>query len=68
MTTAEKLFGTRLCPVNQGELARITGVSQSTVCRWRKNPGSIPWEKMKILIRVRGLTADDLMKMAKERT
>jgi hypothetical protein len=66
MVTAEKLFGTRLCPVNQKELARIAGVNQSTVCRWRKNPGSIPWEKMKILIRVRGLTADDLMKMAKE--
>lgn len=68
MTTSEVLFGTKLCPVNQGELARLVGVNQSTVSRWRKNPNSIPWEKMKLLIRVRGLTGDDLIKMAKEKS
>lgn len=67
MTTTEMLFGTKLCPVNQKEMARLVGVDQSTVSRWRKEPGAIPWNKMKILIRIRGLTAEDLMKMAKER-
>lgn len=67
MTTSEMLFGTKLCPVNQEEMARLIGVNQSTVSRWRKEPGAIPWSKMKILIKIRGLTAEDLMRMAKER-
>lgn len=67
MTTQEMLFGTQLCPVKQEELARLIGTSTSTVSRWKKNPGSIPWDKMKLIIKVRGLTGDDLMKMAKER-
>lgn len=67
MTTSEILFGTKLCPVNQKEMARLVGVDQSTVSRWRKEPGAIPWNKMKMIIRIRGLTAEDLMKMAKEK-
>ena len=67
MTTTEMLFGTKLCPVNQKEMARLVGVDQSTVSRWRKEPGSIPWDKMKLIIRIRGLSAEDVMKMAKER-
>lgn len=67
VTTQEMLFGTKDFPGNQYNLARVLGVNQSTICRWRKNPGSIPWEKMKLLIRYRGLDAQDLMKMAKER-
>lgn len=68
MTTAEILFGTKLCPVNKAEMARLVGVNQSTVSRWAKDPDSIPWNKMKLIIRLRGLTAEDLMTMAKERT
>lgn len=67
MTTAEMLFGTKLTPVNQEELARLIGCNQSSISRWKKNPGLIPWDKMKLIIRIRGLSADDLMKMAKER-
>lgn len=67
MTTSELLFGTKLCPINQKEMARLAGVNPATISRWRKNPGSIPWNKMRILVRIRGLTAEDLMKMAKER-
>ena len=67
MTTAEILFGTRLCPVNQQEMARLVGVDKSTISRWRKNPGAIPWDKMKVIIRIRGITAEDLAKMAKEK-
>ena len=67
MTTSEILFGTKLCPVNQKEMARLVGVDQSTVSRWRKEPGAIPGNKMKMIIRIRGLTAEDLMKMAKEK-
>ena len=67
MTTSEILFGTKLCPVNQEEMARLIGVNQSTISRWRKEPGAIPWDKMKLIIRIRGLSAEDLMKMAKER-
>ena len=67
MTTQEYLFGTVLCPVNRKELARLVGVNQSTVSRWSQNPGQIPWDKMKLIIRIRGLSAEDLMKMAKER-
>lgn len=66
MTTSEILFGTRLCPVNQKEMARMVGVNPSTISRWRKDPGLIPWNKMQLLIRIRSLTADDLMRMAKE--
>lgn len=67
MTTAEILFGTKLTPVNQAELARLIGCNQSSISRWKRNPGLIPWEKMKLIIKARGLTSDDLMKMAKER-
>lgn len=67
MTTSEMLFGTKLAPVNQTEMARLIGCSQATVSRWRKDPGLIPWDKMKLLIRIRGISQDDLMKMAKER-
>ncbi len=67
MTTQEMLFGTKDFPGNQYILAQVLGVNQSTICRWRKNPGAIPWEKMKLLIRYRGLDAEDLMKMARER-
>lgn len=66
MTTSEILFGTKLCPVNQKEIARMVGVNPSTISRWRKDPGSIPWNKMQLLIRLRGVSADDLMRMAKE--
>ena len=66
MTTAEMLFGTKLAPVRQEEMARLTGTSQATISRWKKNPGLIPWSKMKLLIRLRGISQDDLMKMAKE--
>lgn len=66
MTTSEILFGTKLCPVNQEEMARMLGVNQSTISRWRKDPGLIPWGKMQLLIRIRNVTAYDLMKMAKE--
>lgn len=67
MTTSELLFGTKLCPVNQKEMARLAGVNPATISRWRKNLGSIPWDKMKQIIKIRGLSAEDLMKMAKER-
>ena len=67
MVTSERLFGTKLQPVNAAELSRLVGVSHKTISNWKKNPGSIPWEKMKLLIRVRGLTADEVMKMARER-
>lgn len=67
MTTKELLFGTALCPVNKVELARIVGVTPPTVYRWSKDPGLIPWEKMKKIIKVRGLSAEDVMKMVKER-
>ena len=67
VTTTEMLFGTKLCPVNRKEMARLVGVNQSTISRWSQNPGAIPWDKMKLIIRIRGLSAEDLMKMAKER-
>lgn len=67
MTTMEMLFGTRLSPVNQEQLARLVGVNQSTVSRWRKDPGMIPWGMMKKIIKARGLTGDDIAKMAREK-
>ena len=66
MTTKELLFGTALCPVSRIELARIVGVTPATVYRWSKDPGTIPWGKMKKIIKVRGLSAEDVMKMTKE--
>ena len=66
MTTQEYLFGTVLYPVNKKELARIIGVAPPTLYRWSKDPGLIPWGKMKKIIKIRGLSAEDLMKMAKE--
>ena len=67
MTTSEILFGTKLCPVNQEELARLVGVDPSTISRWKRNPGAIPWNKFKILVRIRKLTGDDIIKMSRER-
>lgn len=67
MTTREMLFGTKLNPVCRKEMARIVGCSHTTIGRWREDPDMIPWGKMKVLIRLRKLTPDDLMKMAREK-
>jgi len=67
MTTAERLFGTKLNPVNQKELARLTGVDQSTISRWKRDPGAIRWRDMKKLVKARGITGEDLAMMAREK-
>lgn len=68
MTTAEMLFGTKMCPVNTLELSKAVGVSPGTIRNWKKDPNLIPWGKMKIIARIRRLTAEDLEKMTKERS
>ena len=67
MTTPEMLFGTRLYPVRTCDLAEMLGVTPTTIYRWKQNPSMIPWGKMKLLIKIRGLSSDDVMKMATER-
>ena len=67
MTTQEYLFGTVLCPVNKKELARIIGVAPSTLSRWAKDPGTIPLDKFKAIVKARGCSEGDIVKMVKER-
>lgn len=67
MTTKELLFGTKLFPVNKKELARLIGVSPSTIYYWVKDPGTIPLDKFRLIVKVRGCSEGDIVKMVKEK-
>ena len=66
MTTSEILFGTRLAPVSKKELSRLAGVSIATLNRWQNNPDMIPLGKLKVLCRVRNVSAEQAGRMLKE--
>ena len=66
MTTSEILFGTRLAPVSKKELSRLTGISVATLNRWRGNTDMIPLGKLKLLLRVRNVSAEQVAKILKE--
>ena len=66
MTTSEILFGTRLAPVSKKELSRLTGISVATLNRWQGNTDMIPLGKLKLLLRVRNVSAEQVAKILKE--
>lgn len=66
MTTAEMLFGTEINTTATVNLAAAVGVTPRTINNWRRDPEKIPWGKMKTIIRIRSLSGDDLIRMAKE--
>ena len=67
MTTAEMLFGTRGHPANQELMAKAVGIHQTTVSRYSRDIGRIPWGVMKQIIRYQGLSKDDVWKMVQEK-
>lgn len=67
MTTSELLFGTSINTTSTSNLAAAVGVSPRTINNWKRDPGKIPWEKMKLLVKIRHLSGDDLIRMTKER-
>ena len=66
MTTSEILFGTRLAPVSKKELSKLTGISVATLNRWQGNTDMIPLGKLKLLLRVRNVSAEQVAKIMKE--
>ena len=66
MTTSEILFGTRLAPVSKKELSKLTGISVATLNRWQGNTDMIPLGKLKLLLRVRNVSAEQVAKILKE--
>ncbi len=61
MTTAQEiLFGSGLRRARAPELAKAIGVSERTARRWMANPDLIPYEKLKIVIRLQNIPDDQV--------
>lgn len=54
-------FGTKLCPLNLSEAARITGYSRSTLSRWKKHPEQMTVRALVILADATRITDGELI-------
>ena len=63
---SELLFGTKLQPVCGKELSKRTGIAESTLCGYRKNPGSIRLERLGQIAWERKLTPEQVGNMVLE--
>lgn len=62
---SKALFGDKLSPVNINELSRRTGISESTLRRYRARPAAITLDRLAVICRVRGLGDDEVGKIVK---
>lgn len=65
MTASEILFGTAINSVNTVKLAAAVGVSPGTIRIWKKNPDQIPLGKLRILVKVRSMDNEKIVKVVK---
>lgn len=59
------IFGAGATASGVRELARLTGRSASTVCRWRRNPDNIPLKDLQIILKARGADIETMARILK---
>ena len=57
------LFGTKLQPVNLNELSRLTGITASTLYRYKKEPKKIPLDRLCRIVQRRGINDQELRRL-----
>lgn len=65
MTRSELIFGSQYTRGRDADLARATGVSVSTLRRWRADPDKIPSGKLRIILRIRRVPDDMRLRLLK---
>ncbi len=61
----ELLFGTKLKPVSVVALAKQTHIPESTLRMYKRNPGIIPLDRLRIIVKALGLSDEDVSKLIK---
>lgn len=51
--------------LNVQQIARITGISPSTLYRWRREPDSIPAGELRLLFKATKATPEDIVRFFK---
>ncbi len=59
------IFGAGATAAGVRELARLTGRSPSTICRWRRNPDNIPLKDLQIILKARGVEIETMVRILK---
>lgn len=62
---SEILFGSKLRKVNINELARVTGIPEQTLYRWKKDPDLIPMRSLILLVNVQRLPDETKIRLLK---
>lgn len=62
---SEILFGDKLHKVNINELARVTGIPEQTLYRWKKDPDLIPMRSLILLVNVQRLPDETKIRLLK---
>lgn len=65
MGRADIIFVGPTGKLNVQQIARITGISPSTLYRWRREPDSIPAGELRLLFKATKTTPEDIVKFFK---
>jgi hypothetical protein len=61
----ELLFGTKLKPVSVVALAKQTHIPESTLRMYKRNPGIIPLDRLRIIVKALGLSEEEVVKLVR---
>lgn len=62
---SELLFGTKLQPVSIVVLSKQTKIPESTLRLYKRNPGTIPLDRLRIIVKALGLSDEEVSKLIK---
>ena len=57
------LFGTEIQPVNLAALSKKTHIPESTLRLYRRNPGTIPLDRLRTIVKAVELSEGDISKL-----
>lgn len=60
---SELLFGTKLQPVSIATLSKVTKIPESTLRLYKRNPGTIPLDRLRIIVKALGLSEEDIKQL-----
>jgi hypothetical protein len=60
---SELLFGTKLQPVSIVVLSKQTKIPESTLRLYKRNPGIIPLDRLRIIVKALGLSEEEVVKL-----
>lgn len=60
---SEILFGTKLKPVSITALSKTTKIPESTLRLYKRNPGTIPLDRLRIIVKALGLSEEDFKRL-----